>query len=438
MILQASYTGVDGSNCIVFTTLHWRTQIFSDKATILEGIMASPTYTPEKHQNRTIMQDSERVKSHHWPISRVDDITMILLCYGWYQQAIIKMSSRKTITPESVKRKSQRQRTNHCNYLLWGIFTCEIERVLRRTPCLSSSSFFLTVLILKGYVWGLRELLPDYSACRISQTKVPFSRKRKKISQISLIGRNNTGSQNTENDIPPLHHYSLFSRLALSPRSRLHCETNQWVFCHILQLGWINSGILRLVYAEKRKETDTAERFSSSLTLASTGRGMNMINRAIYTREALCLLLKHCIDVQSSYYLFCEQKRVCDAFKAKPSFREKIYMYNVTVFSNIKAQFQIFTLTRYRSQPYLETKSFLCSGFTVHPRAEQRKSEKYIFYNDGIVNEPVCDCGSVMAMAMGSSPIALLLPWVFLHTKWERQAQRRRGNGAAWALLYAG
>lgn len=129
MILQASYTGVDGSNCIVFTTLHWRTQIFSDKATILEGIMASPTYTPEKHQNRTIMQDSERVKSHHWPISRVDDITMILLCYGWYQQAIIKMSSHKTITPESVKRKSQRQRTNHCNYLLWGIFTCEIESV---------------------------------------------------------------------------------------------------------------------------------------------------------------------------------------------------------------------------------------------------------------------------------------------------------------------
>lgn len=49
MILHASYTGVDGSNCIVFTTLHWRTQIFSDKATILEGIMASPTYTPEKH-----------------------------------------------------------------------------------------------------------------------------------------------------------------------------------------------------------------------------------------------------------------------------------------------------------------------------------------------------------------------------------------------------
>lgn len=41
IILQASYTGVEGSNCIVFTTLHWRTQIFSDKATILVGsIMA--------------------------------------------------------------------------------------------------------------------------------------------------------------------------------------------------------------------------------------------------------------------------------------------------------------------------------------------------------------------------------------------------------------
>lgn len=37
MILQASYTAVDGSNCMVFTTLHWRTQIFSDNATILAG-----------------------------------------------------------------------------------------------------------------------------------------------------------------------------------------------------------------------------------------------------------------------------------------------------------------------------------------------------------------------------------------------------------------
>lgn len=49
MILQASYTGVEGSNCIVFTTLHWRTQTFSDKATILVGcVMSSPPINLEK------------------------------------------------------------------------------------------------------------------------------------------------------------------------------------------------------------------------------------------------------------------------------------------------------------------------------------------------------------------------------------------------------
>lgn len=53
MILQASYTGVHGSNCMVFTTLHWRTQILSDRATILAGsTAAAPTYAPEQTQRR--------------------------------------------------------------------------------------------------------------------------------------------------------------------------------------------------------------------------------------------------------------------------------------------------------------------------------------------------------------------------------------------------
>lgn len=67
---------------------------------------------------------------------------------------------------------------------------------------------------------------------------------------------------------------------------------------------------------------------------------------------------------------------------------------------------------------------------------EQRKCKKYIFSNDGVVNEAACDCGSVMDV--GSTPIDPLLPWVFLHTKRKRQAQRRRGNGTAWALLCTG
>lgn len=59
MILQASYTGVDGSNCIVFTTLHWRTQIFSDKATILVGrVMSSPPYKPGKCKRSSISEES--------------------------------------------------------------------------------------------------------------------------------------------------------------------------------------------------------------------------------------------------------------------------------------------------------------------------------------------------------------------------------------------
>lgn len=160
MILQASYTGVDGSNCIVFTTLHWRTQIFNDKATILEGIMASP---PTHLKNtRAELLCKECVKS-----SRVDG-----LCYSRHQQAIIKKFSRTT-TVESVKRQSQRQniipqgKEQIITIISSGtIFTCDIETMLQCILRLSSSSFFPAGLILKGYACG--HLLPDCSACRIS------------------------------------------------------------------------------------------------------------------------------------------------------------------------------------------------------------------------------------------------------------------------------
>lgn len=67
MILQASYTGVDGSNCIVFTTLHWRTQIFSDKATILVGrVMSSPPYEPGKCKCSSISKESAVVQWRSW------------------------------------------------------------------------------------------------------------------------------------------------------------------------------------------------------------------------------------------------------------------------------------------------------------------------------------------------------------------------------------
>lgn len=69
MILQASYTGVDGSNCIVFTTLHWRTHIFSDNATILVGsLMASPTYTAGKHRRRKSQSGWSHTATERWTI----------------------------------------------------------------------------------------------------------------------------------------------------------------------------------------------------------------------------------------------------------------------------------------------------------------------------------------------------------------------------------
>ena len=43
MTRHASYTAVDGSNCMVFTTLQWRTQIFKDRATIFPGDLRTLT-----------------------------------------------------------------------------------------------------------------------------------------------------------------------------------------------------------------------------------------------------------------------------------------------------------------------------------------------------------------------------------------------------------
>lgn len=64
--------------------------------------------------------------------------------------------------------------------------------------------------------------------------------------------------------------------------------------------------------------------------------------------------------------------------------------------------------------------------------------EVNFFYNDGTVNEPACNCGSVMAVS--SSPTAPLLLWVFLFLFYffiqsgKDKHKKRRGNGAAWAL----
>lgn len=57
MILQASYTGVDGSNCMVFTTLHCRTQIFSDNATILVESLG-------RHQPAHLTQEEDDIALH--------------------------------------------------------------------------------------------------------------------------------------------------------------------------------------------------------------------------------------------------------------------------------------------------------------------------------------------------------------------------------------
>lgn len=68
MILQASYTGVHGSNCIVFTTLHWRTQILSERATILAGsTTAAPTYAPEQTQKKKKKETWSNCRLNHRP-----------------------------------------------------------------------------------------------------------------------------------------------------------------------------------------------------------------------------------------------------------------------------------------------------------------------------------------------------------------------------------
>lgn len=76
-------------------------------------------------------------------------------------------------------------------------------------------------------------------------------------------------------------------------------------FCHILQLGVNQFRYSEIFTFEKKKdETDAAELFSSSLTLAASWRGMIVISRTIYTQEAFCFLLKHISDQTSSSNFF--------------------------------------------------------------------------------------------------------------------------------------
>lgn len=156
MILQASYTGVDGSNCIVFTTLHWRTQIFNDKATILVGSITAlrPTYTPGRHRRRDY-----------------EVISMLHCVCVYVNRSLLKRSHQQHSGQNCEKEISgaeyntSRRRTNPHNYLLRGIFPWNWMCIVL---CLSSSSF-LSCSDIK--VLPQEELLPDCSICRISWTK---------------------------------------------------------------------------------------------------------------------------------------------------------------------------------------------------------------------------------------------------------------------------
>lgn len=67
MILQASYTAVDGSNCIVFTTLHWRTHIFSDSATMLAGgVDGGCSYTCTEQGHREVENEVQEEPDVSW------------------------------------------------------------------------------------------------------------------------------------------------------------------------------------------------------------------------------------------------------------------------------------------------------------------------------------------------------------------------------------
>lgn len=218
MILQASYTGVDGSNCIVFTTLHWRTQIFSDRATILAGsTTASPTNTPGKYTIRVC------VKSCCWLKPQIQ------------QHYACTRSSRLTRPYQRVK----------CSLCLIAVYVC---------------------------VLGISKLR------RATQ---PSSR-RKDICA-NLPNRQQEPSENTENDIAAAA--SLFSLLPDRTLPQKPPEAdfweNQWVFCHIPQLRWINSDTL----SKKGKQPILWSFSPLFLTLAPTGGGMNLMNRAINTQK---------------------------------------------------------------------------------------------------------------------------------------------------------
>lgn len=108
----------------------------------------------------------------------------------------------------------------------------------------------------------------------------------------------------------------------------------------------------------------------------------------------------------------------------------------------MKAKVQIFTVTGFRSQPHSETKTCFVLGIhsssTGPPLNRSRESlrSKFSVMMELWMSLPVTVCSAVAMCSFSNSPTPS--PEFFIHTKWERQAQRGRGNGAAWALLYTG
>lgn len=92
--------------------------------------------------------------------------------------------------------------------------------------------------------------------------------------QISLIVMNKRSPKQNMGNVPPPAQKS-------GGEAAFTVALIKGLYCHILQFGWINRGILRVSRAQKRKGSDTAVHFSFALTLASTERWMNWLKGAI-------------------------------------------------------------------------------------------------------------------------------------------------------------
>lgn len=79
-------------------------------------------------------------------------------------------------------------------------------------------------------------------------------------------------------------------------------------------------------HMRKKGKTDRYCRaFLLFLDLGFNRRRTDMINRAIYTRRALCLILNHTMDPKCSYSIFWEKKKkVSDTFKVNQCISEKM------------------------------------------------------------------------------------------------------------------